>query len=221
MRECFSLNVVPFPPSARSGTGAEAFIHMVRRMRLVAVLGAMTIVAAAAVSACGGGEAGGGGTPPPDDGVAGLVSPGARTYALSDLEAAAYKASKHYDVTGLPGATSAVYGFWRPPGEDAYDIEVRFYASHDDAVTLGTTHADEASGEDAVLDEALAVWKADVRERRVLFELAGRGGAGALIRPRYMDHAIRGNMAVLCGGRDDRQARDHCSAFFAAVDARR
>lgn len=146
------------------------------------------------------------------------VSAGARAYTTEDLAAIGLKVSKKYDVTGLPGAVSAIYGFWRPPDGNPVDYEVRIYASHQEAVQLGVAHADEATGEDAVLVVDKATWRADVPERRTVFRIVGAGDTGGL-RARYPDYFIRSNVIILCGGANAVDAQSHCRAILAALDA--
>jgi len=56
---------------------------------------------------------------------------------------------------------------------------VRFYRSHDDAIEYGTSFAEEASGEDAIINSNDATWKEDVRDRRAIFVANKAGGAGS------------------------------------------
>lgn len=145
------------------------------------------------------------------------VSAGDRAYTSDDFAAIGFKVSKQYDVTDLPGATSATYGFWRPPDGNPVDYQVRIYASHQEAVQLGVAHADEATGEDAVLDVDKATWRADVPERRTVFRIVGAGDTGGL-RARYPDYFIRSNVIILCGGANPEDAQSHCRAILAALD---
>ncbi len=60
-----------------------------------------------------------------------------RIFSVADFHGAGFKESKQYDVEGLPQATGAWFGFFRLDGEGPIDYELRFYASHEDAVTHG------------------------------------------------------------------------------------
>ncbi len=79
------------------------------------------------------------------------ITPEGQTPAISDFVGAGLKQSKEYDVTELPGADAAYYGFWTPPGDDSADFELRFYPSHQIAVDLGTALAEEVTGRDAAV----------------------------------------------------------------------
>jgi len=145
------------------------------------------------------------------------IAAGTRTYTSADLESIGFKVSKRYDIEGLAGATAATYGFWRPPVGDPIDFEFRFYKSHEEAIKYGTAPADEATGDDAVLDVDKAAWKADVPERRTLFRAVGSGSSG--IRARYPDYVIRGNLVILCGGATAEHAQANCSSVLSSLDA--
>ncbi len=71
-----------------------------------------------------------------------------RIFTVDELRTAGMKTSKQYDVVDLPGGIDAWYGFIRAES-GPLDIEARFYASHADAVSLGTEYAENVSGDDA------------------------------------------------------------------------
>ena len=73
--------------------------------------------------------------------------------------ASGFKINKEYNVSELPKAKSAIYG-WKNVGvEETKDFEIRFYESHEDAVNFGKSFADEATGEDAIIRKRDASWK--------------------------------------------------------------
>ena len=156
--------------------------------------------------ACGGGEDKGTETQ--------KILPASETFSVSDFSAVGFKESKQYDVTGLPGAQSAYYGFWQIDGEPL-DFEIRFYATHEEAVAEGATFAEEVTGREAAVTEAESTWKEGVRDRRTSgFTLTGGGGALAV---KYADFAIYGNVVMLCQGRDSIQSLDRCKTLISAV----
>ena len=132
-------------------------------------------------------------------------------YTTDDLFALGFKQSKAYSVEGLPGASAAIFGFWRPPGGDPMDYEVRFYGSHDKAVSLGTDLAEEGTGEDAILDVGEARYKEGVKDRRI-----HTGYTGGTV-PKYKDFAIVDNVVMLCQGRSPSQSLEHCSLLADAL----
>jgi hypothetical protein len=64
----------------------------------------------------------------------------------------------------------------------------------------------------------MAIWKADVPERRMLFRASSTGDTGGL-RARYPDYAIHGNAVLLCGGANEEDAQSHCLAMITAFDS--
>ena len=67
---------------------------------------------------------------------------------------------KTYDVEGLNGATAAVHGFQKDNGIDPISYELRFYNSHEKAVSLGTTFVEDTVGENAVMVTDEMMWTA-------------------------------------------------------------
>ena len=142
----------------------------------------------------------------------------ARIFTVDDLRAAGMKASKQYDVSELPGGVDAWYGFIRD-ATGPKDVEVRFYASHADAVAFGTELADEASGDDALVDEETATWVVGVKDRVRLVsggtaDLAAWSGSRT---PNYADFVIFGNMVLLCQGDKPDESVDLCHELITAV----
>ncbi len=71
-------------------------------------------------------------------------------YTVDDLKAFGFKTSKHYDVEGLPDGLDAWKGFWGLDPYDRHDYEIRFYASHDLAVSSGKPIAIESPHESPI-----------------------------------------------------------------------
>ena len=145
------------------------------------------------------------------------VTPSEQLFTIDDFRASGFKVAKEYDVEGLTFATGAWFGFWRPAGSDAKEYEIRFYASHEDAVQFGTAFADEATGEDAVLDEDDATWKEGIRDRRYFFAgLLGTHGSGS-VQAKYGGYVIYGNMVLLCEGANADHSLGRCAALIDAL----
>ena len=85
--------------------------------------------------------------------------------AVEDLEAIGFKASKQYDVEGLTDALDAWLGFWGPGGKDRKDYEVRFYPSHEVAVSSGTAFAVESTGLEFEATRREQMWEVGVKDR--------------------------------------------------------
>jgi len=148
------------------------------------------------------------------------VAPAGRTYAAEDLSAIGFKESKRYDVTGLAAAVDARWGFWRPSGGQSVEYEVRFYASHEDAVAYGAAPAAEVTGPDAVLGEEEMTWKEGAKDRRTIIGITGSGlGEYATTSARYGDFAIYGNVVMLCEGRSPEHSLERCAALVSALEA--
>ncbi len=139
------------------------------------------------------------------------VSSAGVIYTTDDLFDLEFKKVKAYSIEGLPGASAALFGFWRPPGGDPLDYEVRFYGSHDKAVSLGTDLAEEGTGEDAILDAGEARYKQGVKDRRI-----HTGYADGIV-PKYKNYAIVDNVVMLCQGRSASQSLEHCSLLADAL----
>ena len=139
------------------------------------------------------------------------VSPSDRTYSGDDFLAIGFRKLKEYDVEGLPSATGAWFGFWRPDGQRPRNYELRFYASHEDAVQHGAQLAEEVTGTAAVLITDDMTWKEGARDRRVQ-----SGRIGQLV-PVYGDYAIIGNVAMLCEGLDSTQSLERCAVLIGAL----
>jgi len=150
-----------------------------------------------------------------------IYDPG-KNLTIEDLQAVGFKKSKTYDVEGLVGANNAYYGFWGPDPYDRKDYEVRFFASHSDAIELGTAQADERSGEDAILDKELMSWPEGVKDAR---ECKGDKGSGPVSHgvqscksPKYWDYSIYANMILLCSGGDIETARILCNDLLETIE---
>ena len=140
------------------------------------------------------------------------------TFEPDDLSAIGFKKARNYDLEGLPGASEAIFGFWRIASGDPIDYEVRFYANHADAVNLGTPLAEEGSGADAVLDEDEATYKEGVKDRRMIVGSGIGGGARSGTGPRYGGYAIYGNIVMLCAGAAGEQALERCEELATALN---
>ncbi len=139
-------------------------------------------------------------------------------FTPEDLNKIGFKKSRSYNLEGLPGASDAIFGFWRIASGDPIDYEVRFYANHADALELGTELANEGSGADAVLDDDIATYKEGVKDRRMIVGSGIGGGARSGTGPRYGDYAIYGNVVMLCGGAAGEQALERCEELANALD---
>lgn len=191
------------------------------RRRSFGLLFMLAAVAMFAV-ACGSDDGGSSGGP---DGVGAASSTGFQkiaqpdqVFTLEQLVAVGFKKSKTYNVEALEGATAAYYGFF---GSDPYnrkEFEVRLYPSQQVALDSGVSFADESTGEDAVVLEDVQRWDVGLAERR---QCAGNGGhhSGKCDNAKYGDYVVRGNMILMCQGKDSNSALDNCKELLDAITA--
>ena len=101
-----------------------------------------------------------------------------QTFTFDDYVAAGWKKSKQFPTDTVPGSEDIWYGFFNQK-----DIEVRFYPSHEDAVTLG---AESAAG---AIDQSF-------RKGGQLG--SSNRGAGSSAVTKYKAYAVVGNTVMLC-----------------------
>ena len=138
-------------------------------------------------------------------------------YTVDDLKAFGFKASKHYDVEGLPDGLDAWKGFWGLDPYDRHDYEIRFYASHDLAVSSGKPIAIESTGEEFEASRETQTWTEGVKDRwqaQGVTDISGGASKQSKPRPTYPNWTILGNMVILCDGLDSEQSLIRCDALI-------
>ena len=152
------------------------------------------------------------------------ITPSADTYEIDDFLAIGFRKSKQYDVSELPAGLDAWAGFWGPDPYSRKDYELRFYASHEDAVEHGVALAGEVTGKDAEDYRKNPTWNEGAKDRWQSARL-GMGPQGGVIAggpsPKYGDYAIFGNVLMLCEGADSGQGLERCEALVSALTATR
>lgn len=150
---------------------------------------------------------------------AGVITATGKSYSIEDLKAVGYKLSKTYDVTGLPQARSAYFGFWGLDPYNRSEFEVRFYPDHATAVRHGQDLARERVGPGAKLTEDSATWKVGVVEARECFGIRGQSQhAASCMKAVFYDYANVDNMIMLCPGDDLETARKNCAELLALLN---
>lgn len=185
---------------------------MHRRKAFVLLLAAAVSIA---VVACGGDSGGSSAN------AFQQVKPFDTVLTIDDLKAIGFKASKNYDVEGLTGAVDAWLGFWGPAGKDRKDYEVRFYPSHEVAVSDGTAFAIEGTGDEFEATRRTQMWDEGVKDRwrsRGVTDVSSPGSRQAP-GPSYLDYAIFGNVIMLCEGLSGEQSIENCLALEDALSA--
>ena len=138
-------------------------------------------------------------------------------YTVDDLKAFGFKASKHYDVEGLPDGLDAWKGFWGLDPYDRHDYEIRFYASHDLAISSGKPIAIESTGEEFEASRETQTWTEGVKDRwqaQGVTDISGGASKQSKPRPTYPNWTILGNMVILCDGLDSEQSLIRCDALI-------
>ncbi len=164
--------------------------------------------------ACGTGDGSGVGSSV--DGPIARINPTERIYEIQDLVDAGFKDRKSYDVENLPGAVEVHYGLFGANPNSKNEYEIRFFASHEDAIALGVEYVEEAIGEGAVLLKREQRWDEGIRERR---SCAGGTGhqVGTCANPKYFDYIIIGNMILMCPGKDSIGSLQACAELMGVV----
>ncbi|MDP6665871.1 MAG: hypothetical protein QF357_00565 [Dehalococcoidia bacterium] len=150
--------------------------------------------------------------------VGARVSDDGRSYTFDEFTAVGFKKNKSYDVSELPSAESAYYGFWGLDPYNREDFELRFYPSHADAVEHGTDLAEERTGEDAKLTDSTATWTVGVKDARECHGLLMQSAhAATCLDAKYYDYMIVGNLVLLCPGDAVDVARENCDELLAQL----
>jgi len=127
-----------------------------------------------------------------------------RIFETSDFETVGFKVVKQYEIEGLTGATAAMHGFQKNVGAVPLSYELRFYNSHDDAVSIGTSFVEDSVGKDAVMVVDDMMWAGGNKQQRE--QLLEGGGYQAF----YWDYLIFGNVIILCEGDWVEQSQKAC-----------
>ena len=138
-------------------------------------------------------------------------------YTVDDLKTFGFKTSKNYDVEGLPDALDAWKGLWGLDPNDRHDYEIRFYASHDLAVSSGKPMAIESTGPEFEASRETQTWTEGVKDRwqaQGVTDISGGASKQSKPRPTYPNWAILGNMVILCDGLDSEQSLIRCDALI-------
>ena len=177
----------------------------------LAALTACLVAAAVAAAACAAESAED--TAPRLEGAIQKITPSGRIYTDGDFRTAGLKTNKSYDVTDLPDAAAAWHGVF-----GGKDYEVRFYASHQDAVESGAAPAAHVSGKDGMVSGPDVLWEEGENDRRKCVPRGGLSEHGCLQTARYGDYVIIGNAVVLCEGLDSETALEACAALLSNLD---
>jgi hypothetical protein len=186
------------------------------KARLLILLVAIAALSLAAV-ACGSDSSSDDGEGSSSVGAIAKIDATERIYTDEDITGVEFfKHDDDYDVEGLDGAVSAIYGFYGSDPYNRQEYEARFYADHATAMAQGVDFADEATGADAVLLGDIQRWDEGIKDRR---QCAGNGGhhSGKCDNPKYFDYVVVGNMILMCQGKDTETSHQACADLMAVV----
>jgi hypothetical protein len=168
---------------------------------------ASLLFAIAVFAACGSDDGGSSAASDATTGPVRTIEDNGRIYTIDDIKAAGAKTPAHYDVTDLPGAVDA----WRIIFNQK-DYEVRLYGSYADAVSQGTSWAEGATGEDAVVVGDGIMWEEGAKDRRQCNRSVAHSGCNYTAH--YGDFVIIGNMVLMCEGPNSEEALLICDALL-------
>ena len=163
--------------------------------------------------ACGSGDSS-------DDGPVQIYSSDTK-YTADELKAIGAKTSRQYSVENLPDGVDAWKILWGINPNNKHDYEIRFYPSHDLAVSSGKAMAIEAIGSNIEYPEAESKRKETFLSHQTWEEGAqdrwrGRklptftGSVVNATGPMYPNWLIVGNIVILCDGIDAEEALTRC-----------
>ena len=125
------------------------------QIRLLVLL-VLTVLFLGVISACGSGDSAAvpnesadqvnsASSDTSDDEGNSIIVDNGREYSIDDFKAVGYKALTQFELETLPGATDAWFGFFSQK-----DFELRFYDSHQTALSEGVEPAEIAIGKGGV-----------------------------------------------------------------------
>ena len=134
----------------------------------------------------------------------------------------------------MDGMVNAYFGFRKVPikdwaGKDIVDYELRFFESHQEAISKGEKSADLRTGENAQLrknDAAdpnashpiAADWPELLKDaRECQGNIVGSHHAGLCMSPRYAEFKIFGNVIILGQGGDLEESYEHIGFIVDAL----
>ena len=119
-----------------------------------------------------------------------------------------FKEVKKYDVSGLSGALSAHYGWYKDTLNNPRDYELRFYKDHESALSSKKI-VEEVIGENAILATRDVTWKEGNSDRRVNRRGAGSGPGSA--KAKYLYYLIYENTVIMCEGLNEEESMKLCN----------
>ena len=134
----------------------------------------------------------------------------------------------------MEGMVNAYYGFRKVPikdwaGKDIVDYELRFFDSHQDAISMGEKSADLRTGKNAQLRKndskdpdathpIAADWSELLKDaRECQGNIVGSHHAGLCMSPRYAEYKIFGNVIILGQGGNLEESHEHISFIVDAL----
>ena len=157
----------------------------------------------------------------PEDDSPTQIYPSSIDYTVDSLKEFGTKTSHQYTVEDLPDAVDAWKVLWGSNTNNKHDYEIRFYPSHELAISSGKSVAIEATASDIELTDVESGRKDQFLSHQSWKEGASdrwRGRklptfTGSIINatgPLYLNWLIVGNVVILCDGIDGEEALARC-----------
>ena len=156
------------------------------------------------------------------------IFPSGTDYTIDFLKGFGVKMSRQYDVEDLPNSLDAWKVLWGSDPNNKHDYEVRFYPSHDLAISSGKSFAKEATASEIELSDVESERKDEFLSHQSWKEGASdrwRGRrlptfTGSVVNatgPMYLNWIIVGNIVIICDGIDDQEALSRCNEMKTAL----
>ena len=181
-----------------------------------------------------------GGSEDPETGVSSdivfdQIEDHSKVLSIEDFESIGFKSVRSVKQDKLmDGMINAYYGFRKVPikdwaGKDIVDYELRFFESHQEAISKGERSADLRTGENAQLRKndasdpnathpIAADWPELLKDaRECQGNIVGSHHAGLCMSPRYAEFKIFGNVIILGQGGDLEESYEHIGFIVDAL----
>ena len=133
---------------------------------------------------------------------------------IDDFKLSGFKHLREYkEVDELPPLIEAHHGIFKK-----MDYELRFYASHIEALSRGTEDAKLVTGKEGIVTGDVP-WEDGEKDRRRCSRAASQPHSGCNYTAKYADFVIFENVVVMCEGKDVLESRVSCSNILSLIKA--
>ena len=136
------------------------------------------------------------------------------TLGIDDFRLSGFKHLREYKkVDELPPLMEAHHGIFKK-----MDYELRFYASHSEALSKGAEDAKLVTGKEGIVTGDVP-WEDGEKDRRRCSRAASQPQSGCNYTAKYADFVIFENVVVMCEGKDVLESRVSCSNILSLIKA--